>query len=181
MATHLTLLRSAESKDYYHLFAGFSDDGDDAASQYTQSSAASSRASTARSRIRATSARTRGSSTSAMSISGRKSVVGMSKPPSAASSVRKNNNWVSTDVDLGAINPPLVPSLFTHISPTIYFTIEGEKGIIYSFHDWIMGLQFHAHLIYNPGQKCSGTISNFPCPPTQCWSVEIKLPHSGHL
>ena len=29
--------------------------------------------------------------------------------------------------------------------------------------------------------KSVGTISNFPPPPTQCWSVEIKLPHYGHL
>ncbi|XP_031549397.1 tubulin polyglutamylase TTLL4-like isoform X2 [Actinia tenebrosa] len=36
-----------------------------------------------------------------------------------------NNNWVQDGPD--DIKPALTPSLFAHIPPTIYFTIEGEK------------------------------------------------------
>ena len=88
------------------------------------STAASSRVSTAKSR--ALSARS-------MTLSTRRwsDTVGSSKPCSAASS-KKTNAWASVgDDEKQEKVPALVPSLFPHIPPTIYFSVEGEKGNIF--------------------------------------------------
>lgn len=99
--------------------AGFSDGDDDDGSQSLISTAASSRVSTAKSRA---------SSARPMMLGTRRwsGTVGSSNPSSASS--KKTNAWASTgDDEKQEKIPPLVPSLFPHISPTIYFSVEGEK------------------------------------------------------
>ena len=107
---------------YFTNAAGFSDNDDDNddddGSQSMISTAASSRVSTAKSR--ASSARL----TSLNRWSGR---VGSSKPCSSVSS-KKTNAWASTSDEKEEKAPPLVPSLFAHVPPTVYFFVEGEKG-----------------------------------------------------
>ena len=106
----------------FYITAGFSDgdDDDDDGSQSLISTAASSRVSTAKSRA---------SSARPMMLGTRRwsGTVGSSNPSSASS--KKTNAWASTgDDEKQEKIPPLVPSLFPHISPTIYFSVEGEKG-----------------------------------------------------
>lgn len=87
------------------------------------SSAASSRVSTAKER--ASSARLTG-------FERWSSALGSSKPSSSISS-RKTNAWSeSGDDDKQEKLEPLVRSLFAHVPPTVYFFVEGEKGI-YNF------------------------------------------------
>ena len=108
---------------YYSYFtntAGFSDNDEDDGSQSMISTAASSRVSTAKSR--ASSAR--------LTAPGRWSgAVSSSKQPSSASS-KKTNAWASTGDEKQEKVPPLVSSLFAHVPPTVYFFVEGEKGIV---------------------------------------------------
>ena len=87
------------------------------------SSAASSRVSTAKGR--ASSARLTG-------VDRWSSALGSSKPSSSISS-RKTNAWsASGEDDKQEELEPLVRSLFAHVPPTVYFFVEGEKGI-YNF------------------------------------------------
>jgi len=47
----------------------------------------------------------------------------------SAGSKRQSNNWVNSgSKEDGDVKPALVQSLFQHVAPTIYFTVEGEKG-----------------------------------------------------
>ena len=104
----------------FYITAGFSDGDDDDGSHSLISTAASSRVSTAKSRA---------SSARPMMLGTRRwsGTVGSSNPSSASS--KKTNAWASTgDDEKQEKIPPLVPSLFPHISPTIYFSVEGEKG-----------------------------------------------------
>ena len=84
------------------------------------SSAASSRISTAKGR--ASSARLTG-------VDRWSSALGSSKPSSSISS-RKTNAWsASGEDDKQEELEPLVRSLFAHVPATVYFFVEGEKGI----------------------------------------------------
>ena len=84
------------------------------------STAASSRVSTAKSR--ASSARLTG-------LNRWSGAVGSSKPSSLVSG-KKTNAWSSSgDDERQEKLEPLVPSLFLHVPPTVYFFVEGEKGI----------------------------------------------------
>lgn len=103
--------------------AGFSDnddDDEDDGSQSMISCAASSHVSTAKGR--ASSARLTG-------VERWSNALGSSKPLSSLSS-RKTNAWsASGDDDKQEKLEPLVWSLFAHVPPTVYFFVEGEKGI----------------------------------------------------
>ena len=108
---------------YFTNAAGFSDDDDDDdedgdGSQSMISTAASSRVSTAKSRA---------SSARLTSLNRWSGTVGASKPCSSASS-NKTNAWAPTGHEKQEKAPPLVPSLFAHVPPTVYFFVEGEKG-----------------------------------------------------
>lgn len=84
------------------------------------STAASSRVSTAKSRA---------SSARLTALNRWSGTVSSSKSCSSVSS-KKTNAWASTgDEKAPEKLPPLVPSLFAHVPPTVYFFVEGEKGI----------------------------------------------------
>ena len=114
---------------YFTNAAGFSDndddDDDDDDSQSMISTAASFRVSTAKSRA---------SSARLTSLNRWSGTVGSSKPCSSVSS-KKTNAWASTSDEKGEKAPPLVPSLFAHVPPTVYFFVEGEKGRSSIFED----------------------------------------------
>ena len=115
---------------YFTNAAGFSDDDDDDdedgdGSQSMISTATSSRVSTAKSRA---------SSARLTSLNRWSDTVGASKPCSSASS-KKTNAWAPTGDEKQEKAPPLVPSLFAHVPPTVYFFVEGEKGL---FTLWFM-------------------------------------------
>ena len=107
---------------YFTNAAGFSDNdddnGDDDGSHSTISTAASSRVSTAKSRA---------SSARLTSLNRWSGTVGSSKPCSSVSS-KKTNAWASISDEKEEKAQPLVPSLFAHVPPTVYFFVEGEKG-----------------------------------------------------
>lgn len=105
---------------YFANAAGFSDNDDDDGSQSMISTAASSRVSTAKSRA---------SSARLTSLNRWPGTVGSSKPCSSASS-KKTNAWASTGDEKQEKVPALVPSLFAHVPPTVYFFVEGEKGTV---------------------------------------------------
>ena len=83
------------------------------------STAASSRVSTTKSRA---------SSAKLTTLSRWSATMDSSKPCSSASS-KKTNAWAPNGDEKQEKVPPLVPSLFAHVPPTIYFFVEGEKGI----------------------------------------------------
>ena len=95
------------------------DDDDNDGSQSMISTAASSRVSTAKSRA---------SSARLTSLNRWSGTVGSSKPCSPVSS-KKTNAWAPTGDEKQDKVPPLVPSLFAHVPSTVYFFVEGEKGM----------------------------------------------------
>ena len=127
---------------YFTNAAGFSDnndddDDDDDGSQSMISTAASSRISTAKSRA---------SSARLTSLNRWSGTVGSSKVCSSASS-KKTNAWAPAGDEKQEKDPPLVPSLFAHVSPTVYFFVEGEKGrwlILF-----IKTISFSIYIIYS--------------------------------
>ena len=114
--------------------AGFSDnddDDDDDGCQSMISTAASSRVSTAKSRA---------SSARLTTLTRWSGTAGSSKSLSSVSS-KKTNAWAASGDDEKQDKlQPLVPSLFAHVPPTIYFFVEGEKGNISQYLTFIFKL-----------------------------------------
>ena len=128
------------------------------------SSAASSRVSTAKGR--ASSARLTG-------VERWSSALGSSKPSSSISS-RKTNAWsASGEDDKQEKLEPLVPSLFANVPPTVYFFVEGEKGI-YNFE--CFPLEYFGKRIFDPRYFGSWCIVKYnPCTNSLYWSPYIFL------
>ncbi|KAK3748193.1 hypothetical protein QZH41_012997 [Actinostola sp. cb2023] len=102
---------------------GFSeDDDDDNASSCTTLS-----------RVQSVRSRSSSANTSVNKVSSCSSSNGTHKASSlrnsaSAGSKRQSNNWVNSgSKEDGDVKPALVQSLFPHVAPTIYFTVEGEK------------------------------------------------------
>lgn len=83
------------------------------------SSAASSRVSTAKTRA----------SSAQLSHSSRGSGTAGSSKPLSSVPFKKSHAWTpQTDEEKQKKLSPLVPSLFAHLPPTIYFFVEEERG-----------------------------------------------------